>query len=86
MALLGFIGHSNILHAELVALFEGLNLIWNMGYKSVVCYTGSQHVVKLIPEPFSKHHTYASLIENIREKMQLGVVKLVDKCLSKDVV
>lgn len=44
----GNIGISNILHAELLAIFHGLKMAWTVEYKDLVCFSDSQSAVKLV--------------------------------------
>lgn len=46
----GSVGVSSILYAEVMALYHGIQLCWNEGYKEVVCYSDSLHVVQLLRE------------------------------------
>lgn len=49
--LLGFIGYggdSNILHMELLGIWHGLCLAWNIGFRKVVCYSDSTSVVDIL--------------------------------------
>lgn len=37
----GHLGSMVILHAELVVLWEGLNLAWSLGFRELACFTDS---------------------------------------------
>ncbi|CAJ2635744.1 unnamed protein product [Trifolium pratense] len=50
----GNIGFSNILHAELMALYHGLLLAWELNIKDLRCYSDSATAIKLITEPVDK--------------------------------
>jgi len=47
----GFIGISNNLHAELLAITHGLKLSWDKGHQNVICYSDSMCAIKLIQAP-----------------------------------
>jgi len=47
----GNIGFSNILHAELLAVYNGLRIAWDFGMSESVCYSNSKTVMKLIKKP-----------------------------------
>ena len=42
------IGWSNMLHVEIQALLIGIKLCWQAGFKKVICFSDSLHVVKLV--------------------------------------
>lgn len=42
----GSIGHSNVLHAELMPLFHGIAMGWELGYKKIKCYTNSLQTIE----------------------------------------
>ncbi|KAK2454619.1 hypothetical protein QL285_002162 [Trifolium repens] len=64
----GFIqGSSDILLAELLAIYQGLILVKNMGIDELVCYSDSLHCISLIKGPTMNYHVYAMLIQDIRE-------------------
>lgn len=43
LGFLGFISVSDILHAELLAMLQGLTLAWNAGIRELLCYTDSMN-------------------------------------------
>lgn len=45
---LGSVGHSDIMHAELMAIYHGISLCWELGFRKVRCYTDSLHTLKLL--------------------------------------
>ncbi|GAU24890.1 hypothetical protein TSUD_116140 [Trifolium subterraneum] len=47
----GNIGFSNILPAELLAVYHGLALAWELDIKELWCYSDSMIVIKLLYEP-----------------------------------
>ncbi|CAJ2657171.1 unnamed protein product [Trifolium pratense] len=63
----GNIGFSNILHAELMALYHGLLLAWELNIKDLQCYSDSATAIKLITEPVDKWHHYAAIILTIKD-------------------
>ncbi|GAU48622.1 hypothetical protein TSUD_133530 [Trifolium subterraneum] len=46
----GNIGFSNILHPELMALYRGLLLAWQLNIKELWCYSDSEAAIKLIKD------------------------------------
>jgi len=60
-------GSSDILHAELYAIYQGLLLVKNMNIIDLVCYSDSLHCINLIQGPSMKFHVYAVLIQDIKE-------------------
>ena len=65
-AFYGSVGLSNILHAEIHALMIGIKLCWEAGYKKLVCFSDSLHVVQLLSKKVSRLHHYANLLELIK--------------------
>ncbi|PNY00019.1 ribonuclease H [Trifolium pratense] len=47
----GNINFSNILHAELLAIYYGLVMAWGFGITELWCYSDSKVAIKLISEP-----------------------------------
>ncbi|GAU26946.1 hypothetical protein TSUD_06180 [Trifolium subterraneum] len=63
----GFIqGSSDILLAELFAIYTGFTLAKNMAIDELVCYSDSFHSINLIKGPSIKYHVYAVLIQDIK--------------------
>ena len=60
LAFCGSVGLSNILHAEIHALMIGIKLCWEAGYKNLVCFSDSLHVVQLVSKEVSRLHHYAN--------------------------
>ena len=56
-----------VLLAELTAILKGLRLALDMGVQELVCFTDSQLSVTLITGDASKFHTYAVLIQDIKD-------------------
>ncbi|PNX65848.1 ribonuclease H, partial [Trifolium pratense] len=46
----GNIGLSNILHAELLTVYHGLVLAWELDIKELWCYSDSKIVIKLLSD------------------------------------
>jgi ribonuclease HI len=63
----GNLGVSNILHAELMAIYKGLLLAWEMNIKELWCYSDSKTAISLITEPVDEWHHYAAIIHNIKD-------------------
>ncbi|PNX91672.1 ribonuclease H [Trifolium pratense] len=63
----GNLGVTNILHAELMAIYKGLLLVWEMNIKELWCYSDSVTAIKLISDPVNEWHHYATILNNIKE-------------------
>ncbi|XP_024641655.1 uncharacterized protein [Medicago truncatula] len=64
----GFIQDStDILYAELFAIYQGLMLAKEKAIADFVCYSDSLHCINLIKGPSMRFHTYAVLIQDIKE-------------------
>ncbi|GAU50506.1 hypothetical protein TSUD_409810 [Trifolium subterraneum] len=64
----GFIqGSSDIMLAELYAIYHGLSLAKDMEINEFVCYSDSLHCINLITGPTLKYHVHAVLIQDIKE-------------------
>lgn len=77
----GSIDISNSLHVELFAIYHGLGLTWDMGFRSVLCYSYSQVALHLITRSDPQLHCYASLIHDIQDKLRLHWSVLVERTL-----
>ena len=67
---LGFyksLGDSTSFHAELVSLYRGLFLTWELGCRDVVCQSDSLLAMKTVKLSAGKFHFYAALIQSIKE-------------------
>jgi ribonuclease HI len=62
----GNLGFTNILHAELMAIYKGLLLAWEMNIKDLWCYSDSKTAIKLVMEPVDEWHHYAVILNNIQ--------------------
>jgi len=71
----GFSGYirnsSDILHAELYAIYHGLLLAKDLEINDIVCYSNSMHYVNLIKSHSRKFHVYAVLIQDIKDLLEL---------------
>lgn len=64
----GYINNSNdILFAELTAIYRGLRLAINMGLNDLICYSDSLISINLINVSTPSYHTYAVLIQDIKD-------------------
>ncbi|XP_024630819.1 uncharacterized protein [Medicago truncatula] len=67
----GFSGYinspSDILFAELMALYQGLRLAINLNFEEVACYSDSLLTVNLIKQDICQYHVYAVIIQNIKD-------------------
>lgn len=63
----GSAGFSNSLHVELLALYHGLRIAWQYGYKDLICYTDSTLVINLVHRESNVWHHYAAIINNIKD-------------------
>jgi hypothetical protein len=66
----GFIqGSSDILFAELYAIYEEILLAKDMNIDELVCYSDSLHCVNLIKSPQVKYYIHAVLVQYIKEML-----------------
>ncbi|KAH1222053.1 putative ribonuclease H protein [Glycine max] len=61
----GSCGYTTSLNAELLAIYFGMNLAWNLGYKTIVCESDSKVALDLIMKGINSTHPYAPLIQKI---------------------
>lgn len=52
----GSVGVSDIMHAELMAIFHGVSLCWRLGFKKVTCCSDSLHIIQLIKDGGPNYH------------------------------
>lgn len=45
----------------------GLELAWNIGIRSFLCYTDSLNVISLIEDQLPQFHYYAKVVQQLRE-------------------
>ncbi|GAU39617.1 hypothetical protein TSUD_397060 [Trifolium subterraneum] len=62
----GNLGVTDILHAKLMAINNGLLLAWELNITDLWCYSDSVTTIKLLNEPVDEWHHYATIITNIR--------------------
>jgi hypothetical protein len=63
----GNIGFSNILHAELLAVYHGLRLAWELKITNLVRYLDLKTDINLIFATIYDWRHYAPIIRNIQE-------------------
>jgi ribonuclease HI len=68
-----FLGKADNTYAELMALYHGLNLAMYNGYTYICCYSDSKSVIDLISKSIDRSHCYASVIENIKNLINLDL-------------
>jgi ribonuclease HI len=66
-----YLGISNNTYAELMAIYQGLNLALNYGCSYICCYSDSRTAIDLISKPLNRFHFYAPVIANIKELLNL---------------
>jgi ribonuclease HI len=62
----GTVGISTILHVELLAIYHGLKVAWDQGYRNIICYSDSTLSIQLVEGEVSPWHHYASILANIK--------------------
>jgi ribonuclease HI len=73
----GFIpSSSDILEAELTAIFHGLSIATDLGITELVCYSDSLLSINLISGNPSRYHVHAVLIQDIKDKLSQMNVSL----------
>lgn len=76
----GFSGYisdsSNILYAELYAIYHGLILARNLNIEDLVCYNDSLHCINLLKGPILNFHVYAVLIQDVKDLMEQNNVSV----------
>ncbi|XP_045809693.1 uncharacterized protein LOC123904038 [Trifolium pratense] len=60
----------NILCAEIMAIWRGLKLCWENGYRKVLCCLDSLLAVNLIKQGVTSHHRFANEIHSIRRMLE----------------
>jgi ribonuclease HI len=63
----GNIGFSNILHAELLGVYYGLAMVWEIDCSELWCYSDSKLAIKLISEPVNTWYHYAAILHHVKE-------------------
>ena len=62
-----FLGSSTNVHAELKALWFGLQLAWNRGFRHVICHSDSSTVIHLVTHDVPPYHKIASIVSKIKD-------------------
>lgn len=63
----GSCGYSTNLNAELLAMFHGLKLAWERGYRALVCDSDSQSAITMVLHDVTPFHPHAPLVKCIRK-------------------
>lgn len=63
-------GSSNVLWAELWAIYTMINLAWDRGVRRIMVESDSKVVVQLVTEGCVVLHPYASLVNQIRVRLE----------------
>src|ERR1044072_2929243 len=66
MGFFGSGGDDTVLCMELMAIYHGLRLAWEHGFRKVLCLTDSLLSVSLIQTQLSQFHEYAVIVGNIK--------------------
>lgn len=66
----GSIGIATSLQAKLWALYHGLNLAWNRGFRDVICYSDSQTAISLVKDQVPIFHHCAALIKSVQDLLR----------------
>jgi hypothetical protein len=59
----------NILFAEIMAIWHGLKLCWESGYRKVLCCSDTLLAVNLIKQGVATHHRFANEVHSIRQML-----------------
>ncbi|KAK2418771.1 hypothetical protein QL285_040937 [Trifolium repens] len=80
----GFYGEAmqpNVLYAEIMAIFHGLEFCWNKGFRNVVCLSDSLQAVTLIKEGVLPYHSFANELQKICQLIRRSWTVVVDHTL-----
>lgn len=66
----GSVGWSDILHAEVMAIFHGLRMCWEVGIRKLVCCSDSMLAVSLIQQGVSPLHRHANELAIIHDLLR----------------
>ncbi|KAK7259161.1 hypothetical protein RIF29_24760 [Crotalaria pallida] len=66
----GQYGVSNNIHMEILAIFYGLEVAWNRGYRDVECRSNCLEVLHLIEDGCTQFHAYATIIFGVKELLK----------------
>jgi len=61
---------SDILYAELYAIYQGLILARNLNIDELVCYNDSLHCINLLKGPILSFYVYTVLIQDVKDLME----------------
>ena len=61
------LGTTTNIRAELMAMKLGLEMVWAMEIRCVICKHDSRSTIELERDPINPYHLYASIIERLRE-------------------
>lgn len=67
---LDFLGEDDNLKAELVAIYRGAKLAWDMECRRVVVYSDSTAAIELVVQPCNPCHQYAAIVHLIQDLLQ----------------
>lgn len=62
----GFCGYTTNINAELLAIYHGLRVAWDMGFRLVICESDSQVAISLVTTEVDQFHPHANLINSIK--------------------
>lgn len=65
----GSVGIAPILFAKLMAIYQGLDLAWNRGYRTVLCESDSHEALRLILEAKERFHLFGAIIAKIQSQL-----------------
>ncbi|PNX57971.1 ribonuclease H [Trifolium pratense] len=77
----GVVIHASILYTEIIALLHGLELCWDIGFRSVICFSDSLQTVTLVKTGVSPYHQFANEIISIRQLLDRDWTVVVDHTL-----
>lgn len=66
----GFLGSTEVLRAELVAIHQGLTIAWSLGAKQLIAFSDSATAVKLVTEGVQPLHRFAAIVCSIRDLLR----------------
>lgn len=68
----GSIGYSDIMPAELMVIFHGISLCWELGLRKIICFIDSLNTMKLLSEGDQNYHRHGNEIALVRAMLQRG--------------
>lgn len=57
-----YLGNTDILHAELMALLRGLQLAWDRDFRDILVYSDSSLAFRLVSQLCSQFHVYVAMV------------------------